>query len=99
MLLEQLKFVFISFVVQNGGEQQTRTLVLGQLFSHHSWEFPHCLLLLHRIMILLHSTQELQEKVVGVILTKVMAGNNHIDLVHMQKDVEFDLYFPHSSHS
>lgn len=72
-MLEQLKFVFISFVVQNGGEQQTRTLVLGQLFSHHSWEFPHCLLLLHRIMILLHSTQELQEKVVGAIQTKVMA--------------------------
>lgn len=59
--------------VQNGGEQRTRTLVLGQRFSHRSWEFHRCLHLLHRITILPRSTPEPQEKAVGAVQRKVMA--------------------------
>lgn len=71
--MTEVWFGFVSFVVQNGGERWTRTLVPGQLFSHRCWEFHHCLHLLHRTTILLHFTQELQEKIVGAVQKKVMA--------------------------
>nr|BAE90906.1 unnamed protein product [Macaca fascicularis] len=59
-----------SFQVQNGGEQPMLIHVQEQPSFHHYWEFHHYLLPQPRIMILLHSIQGLQEKVIEMVPRK-----------------------------
>lgn len=65
-----IQFPFV-FEVQNGGEPQTFTLGQERPSFHRYWEFHHCLLLQSRITIL-HSIRGLLERVIEMVLRKVL---------------------------